>query len=168
MKKLFSKSKSKKTHKYETIFILKPDMEDGSRNSLREKIKSFISKKGGKVHVLEESGKFRLAYEIRKEMKGYFHYLGFEAEPTVLPELEKNLRINESVIKFQSFRIMGDFDSTIFPMESVRSAPMTRTKGRGSGGFEERGGAPSSFRDNPDVTQELTVENPPIKSEKPA
>ena len=127
--------------KYETIFITKPDLEDSANSTLHKKISSLISKKGGKVHVLEDKGKLRLAYEIKKNMKGRYHYLGFEGEGTLLKEVERNLKLSESVIKFQSHRIENDFNSTITPMEMGRSSSFSRGKPKGSydGGRESRG-----------------------------
>ena len=54
----------------------------------------------GKVNSVEELGKRKLAYEIKKQKEGFYIVFKFEANPTLISELERNYRIADEVIKF--------------------------------------------------------------------
>jgi small subunit ribosomal protein S6 len=99
--------------RYETIYITRPDLEEDTRNSLQEKFKKIVEKGKGKVHVLENWGKMRLAYEVKRQLKGVYTYMGFEGLPNILKDLERNLRLTESVLKFQTVRIDGEFKAEL-------------------------------------------------------
>ena len=54
----------------------------------------------GKVESVEEMGKRKLAYEVKKNKEGYYVIINFEAKPELITELERNYRITDEVIKF--------------------------------------------------------------------
>ena len=57
-----------------------------------------------KVEKVEELGKKRLAYEVKKNKEGYYVVINFEANPELISELERNYRIMDEVIKFITVR----------------------------------------------------------------
>lgn len=118
--------------KYETIFVMKPDLDEAVKANIPVKMTTLIEREKGKVHVSHDLGKQRLAYEVKKEHKGHYHYLGFEGTGDLLKEVEKNLRLNEGVMKFISFRVEGDFNHNLnfitFKAPSA-AAPMRRREG---------------------------------------
>jgi len=91
--------------KYETIFILDPDLEEGIAQSAIEKIKGIITQGNGEIHKAEDWGKRKLAYEVKKKSKGNYILLHFSGTPALLSELERNFRVMDAVIKFQSVRL---------------------------------------------------------------
>jgi small subunit ribosomal protein S6 len=91
--------------KYETIFILDPDLEEGIAQSAIEKIKGIITQGSGEIHKTEDWGKRKLAYEVKKKSKGHYILIHFSGTPTLLSELERNFRVMDAVIKFQSVRL---------------------------------------------------------------
>lgn len=86
-------------NKYETVFIINPNVEETGVKSLIEKFSSLINN-DGKVEKVEELGMRKLAYEIKKHKEGYYVVITFEANPELIRELERIYRITDEVIKF--------------------------------------------------------------------
>ena len=86
-------------NKYETVFIINPNIEDAGVKTLIEKFSNLINH-DGKVGKVEELGKKTLAYEIRKHKEGNYVVINFEAKPELIKELERIYRITDEVIKF--------------------------------------------------------------------
>ena len=86
-------------NKYETVFIINPSVEEAGIKDLIQKFSDIINN-DGKVEEVEEMGKRKLAYEIKKNTEGYYVVINFEANPELIKELERNYRITDSVIKF--------------------------------------------------------------------
>ncbi len=86
-------------NKYETIFIINPSVEDAGVKALITKFSDLINS-DGKVESVEEMGKRKLAYEIKKNSEGNYVLINFEANPALIKELERVYRITDDVIKF--------------------------------------------------------------------
>ena len=86
-------------NKYESVVIINPNLEAESIKALIEKISNLINS-NGTVNSVEELGKKRLAYEIKKLNEGYYVVVKFEAKPELITELERVYRITEEIIKF--------------------------------------------------------------------
>jgi small subunit ribosomal protein S6 len=86
--------------KYEVIFIIHPDLDDTSFEEIVERVKEWINEAGGKVDKVDLWGKRKLAYPIRKQLEGQYVLLNTEMPPTFFSELERNLRLLESVMRF--------------------------------------------------------------------
>jgi small subunit ribosomal protein S6 len=85
--------------KYETLFILRPSLEEEKRNEVIEKFKGIIAA-DGEVEKVEEWGNRRLAYEIEKIREGYYVLVNFKADPSLPKELERNFRISDDVMRY--------------------------------------------------------------------
>jgi small subunit ribosomal protein S6 len=90
---------------YESIFIIRPSLSDDDTNKLIEKMKGLIEKTGASLLILENWGKKKLAYEIKRERRGTFVYLHFKAAGNVVSELEHAYRLEDSVLKFLTVRL---------------------------------------------------------------
>ena len=86
-------------NKYESVIIINPNVEAEGTKALIEKFSNLINTDGNVVSV-EELGKKRLAYEINKNKEGYYVVFKFEANPSLISELERVYRITDEVIKF--------------------------------------------------------------------
>lgn len=86
-------------NKYETVFIINPNVEDAGVKELIQKFSNLINS-DGKVESVEELGKKKLAYEIGKNSEGIYVLINFEAAPSLIKELERVYRITDEVIKF--------------------------------------------------------------------
>ena len=83
---------------YELMFILDPALEDDKKEAAVEMVKSVIAADGevGKVDVW---GMRKLAYPIQKKNEGYYVVIEFTANPTLPKELDRRLRISDSIIR---------------------------------------------------------------------
>ena len=86
-------------NKYESVVIINPNVEENTLKELIERFQTLINT-DGKVEQVNELGKKKLAYEIKKNKEGYYVVYDFEANPSLIAELERNYRITDEVIKF--------------------------------------------------------------------
>ena len=86
-------------NKYESVVIINPSVEEEKVKELSQKFTDIINH-DGKVEKIEELGKKKLAYEVKKNKEGYYIVINFEANPNLITELERNYRIIDQVIKF--------------------------------------------------------------------
>lgn len=86
--------------KYELMYIIRPDVEQEATKGLVEKFQNLITNNGGEIEKLDEIGKRRIAYEIADYHEGYYVLTYFQAEPTLIAELERVLRISDGVIRY--------------------------------------------------------------------
>jgi small subunit ribosomal protein S6 len=86
-------------NKYESVIIINPSVEEEGLKSLIQRFSDLINT-DGKVESVEELGKKKLAYEVKKNKEGYYVLYNFEAKPELIAELERNYRITDDVIKF--------------------------------------------------------------------
>ncbi|WP_121022755.1 30S ribosomal protein S6 [Helicobacter vulpis] len=85
---------------YETMFILKPTMVEEEIKSKIAFYQEVISKHGGVIEANLDMGSRQLAYEIKKQKRGYYFVIYFKAQAEVVLELERLYRINEDVLRF--------------------------------------------------------------------
>ena len=86
-------------NKYEIIYIIDANVEEGARKELIEKVSGIITANNGEVVKVEEWGKRRLAYAIDYKTEGYYVYAAFNGEAALPKELSRNLGNNESIIR---------------------------------------------------------------------
>jgi len=85
---------------YETLFVVKPTLTEEEITAEIAKIKSVLAKEGAELLATDDMGMRKLAYPVEKNNRGYYTVLLFKGEGTLINELERNLRINEEVLKF--------------------------------------------------------------------
>lgn len=85
---------------YESIFVVRTTLSDDETNKLIEKMKSLLEKSGAQLLKLENWGKKKLAYEVKRERKGTFVYFHFKAAGGAVNELERSYRLEDSILKF--------------------------------------------------------------------
>ena len=85
---------------YENLVILKPTLTAEEMNAAIAQIENNITKDGGEIVARDAKGMKRLAYEINKNARGYFHIMYFKIAPTAIEEIERLYRINEDVLRF--------------------------------------------------------------------
>ena len=85
---------------YENLVILKPTLTAEEMEAAIANIENNITKDGGEIVAREAKGMKKLAYEINKNPRGYFHIMYFKIAPTAIEEIERLYRINEDVLRF--------------------------------------------------------------------
>ena len=91
-------------NKYELAVVVSAKLEEEDRIATIEKVKGYIARFGGTVTEVEEWGKRKLAYEIQKMREGFYYFIHFESDSTCPAEVEKRVRIMESVIRYLCVR----------------------------------------------------------------
>lgn len=110
---------------YETVVLIRPDASDTLQNEVRERIQSIIDT-NGRVARWETWGKRKLAYEVQKQNKAWYLYSNFVTTQANIAEIERNLRIMESVMLFQTVRLSDEveLDTFDFDGEAQRKTPL--------------------------------------------
>ena len=85
--------------KYETTFILEPGLDENRVNEEVDRVAGWIKDLGGEVLEVQRWGKRRLAYEIHKKRDGIYTLVLYEAGTQVVREVERRMRLNESVVR---------------------------------------------------------------------
>ncbi len=88
--------------KYETIFVIDSLLKSEEIENIISKYERFISANGGIIDVVEQWGKKRLAFEIKKRQYGYYVYIRFDGPPTMIKQLEREYRLNESLLRYKT------------------------------------------------------------------
>lgn len=96
--------------KYETFFIVDPDLPDETNAAIDSKVQSIVTANGGEVLVYTPWGKRKLAYPIRKRSRGLYVLMEYSGGADMVAELERNLRIDERVLKFITVKLEDRFD----------------------------------------------------------
>jgi small subunit ribosomal protein S6 len=121
--------------KYETIFIAHPDLVEDEVKGLIEKARGIIENLNGQLIKAEDWGRRKLAYKLKKLTKGYYVLIRFWGNGQVLAELERNLRLSDSVLIYQSIRLdEKSTEETHIPLEESSEAEGT---GEGDKGNEQ-------------------------------
>ncbi|OKZ56250.1 MAG: 30S ribosomal protein S6 [Clostridium sp. 26_21] len=90
-------------NKYESVVIINPNVDEAGLKALEDKFTGLINANGSVTEV-ENMGKKKLAYDIKKNKEAYYMVFKFEANPTLIAELERVYRITDEVLKFITTR----------------------------------------------------------------
>lgn len=110
---------------YETIYIVKPDLNDEENKALTTRINEVIEKMNGDVRKLEDWGVRKLAYPINKVARGRYMYLRSDGDAALIAELERRLRLDDRVIRYQTVKLDKDTITVApaVPVEAEDTAP---------------------------------------------
>lgn len=84
---------------YELVYVVKPVLDEETREGVQNKIKEIIETNGGEVTKVDAWGNRKLAYQIAKFTEGFYTLVNFKASVELPKELDRNLKINENVIR---------------------------------------------------------------------
>jgi small subunit ribosomal protein S6 len=96
--------------RYETIYIVNPNLEADSLREVVTKFSDLTKKLKGYIVKVNEWGKRKLAYEVRRFDKGHYVVLDFCGLPEIVKELERNLKLDDRVLKYLTVKIDEDVD----------------------------------------------------------
>ena len=91
-------------NKYESVIIVNPNVDEEGIKALEKKFTDIINN-DGKLEKIDNLGKRKLAYEVKKNNEGIYLVLTFEANANLIEELQRNYRITDEVIKFIVIKI---------------------------------------------------------------
>jgi small subunit ribosomal protein S6 len=90
---------------YECLYITKPSLTEEEVSGVNEKVKGVVEKNGGSISKIENWGKKKLAYEVKKEKKGIYVLSHIKGPGSLVSELENHLKIQDNVIKFLTVKL---------------------------------------------------------------
>ncbi|HNX94615.1 MAG TPA: 30S ribosomal protein S6 [Holophaga sp.] len=120
--------------RYETIFIASPLLTEEQVDDLVRAAEGIIAEQGGELLKTDKWGRKKLAYEIQKFSEGYYTLFELNAGPTLIAELERRFRNNDSVIKYLSVRL--DVQAKAADRQKVRYEREAKRKAQA--GIKER------------------------------
>jgi len=100
---------------YETIYIVNPTLDDDALKEAIDKFSNLIKKLKGSIVKVNEWGKRKLAYEVKRFDKGHYVVLDFCALPKIVTELERNLKLDDRILKYLTVKI----DENVNPKDLV-------------------------------------------------
>lgn len=107
------------TRTYESIFIVRPDLTGDAYTAVIDKFKGVLTDQGASIIKVDEWGVRKLAYTVKKQNRGSYVLVIFEAEPKVILEYERRLRLDESIIKFINIHLEKGFVMPTVAVEAV-------------------------------------------------
>ncbi len=96
---------------YETIYLMRPDVTKESAGKIASRIDEVVKREGGKLTLVETWGRRQLSYTVRRCRRAVYVYFKYIGGSTLVAELERNLRMLDDVIKFQTVLINPEVDT---------------------------------------------------------
>jgi len=94
--------------KYETVFISDPDLQDQTRLELFDKVRNIITKEKGILLNFDDWGNKKMAYGIRKKLRGHYVCATYGGNGDLVKELERNFRLTDDILKFMTILLSND------------------------------------------------------------
>ncbi|MEE8481321.1 MAG: 30S ribosomal protein S6 [Desulfobacterales bacterium] len=107
--------------RYETIFIIDPDLSDEERNPVVERLQEIINQHGGFLVITDEWGSKKLAYEVKKKVRGYYIRIDYCGTGKLVNEIERFFRIDDRVMKYMSVLLERKVDVEKIKEEKAKS-----------------------------------------------
>lgn len=103
--------------RYETIFILRPDLGESAQKEALRRFEGIVANAGGDLIESEEWGFRELAYRIKGERRGYYVRLDYGGSGATMNEVERNLKLTDTVLRYLSVLADRDIDPAVIRAE---------------------------------------------------
>jgi small subunit ribosomal protein S6 len=90
---------------YESVLIARQDISSTQAEALTDTFSEIVTNQGGTVSKKEYWGLRNLAYRIKKNRKGHYTLLNIDAPAAAINEMERNIRLNEDVLRYLTIRV---------------------------------------------------------------
>jgi len=126
--------------KYESLYIIHPDVVGDELTAMVERFQTILTDQNAGILKLDNWGTRKLAYPIKKQVKGCYVQTIFEAEAEVIAEYERRLRLDEKVLRFMTLRFEGELIEApaeevaaeeVAPVVAADAAPVVATDAAG-------------------------------------
>ena len=97
-----------KTKEYETIYVLRGDVDADTADKVQARVSEVIAREAGKMTKVEAWGRRKLAYPVAKQRKGVYVFVKYVGQGGLVAEVERNLKLQDSVLKFQTVQTHHD------------------------------------------------------------
>ncbi|RLB80388.1 MAG: 30S ribosomal protein S6 [Deltaproteobacteria bacterium] len=155
--------------KYETVLIVNPEISEEERQPLFDKLKGLVSADGGMLVKFDEWGHKRLAYEIKKHIRGYYLLMVFCGDGALVKEVERNLRLDDRVLKYMTVLVDEAVDPEAIKaeIEAAKEQESKReTAEQATSEGEEKGDAEPVETSEATVSETEQIENTAETSEQ--
>ena len=119
-------SEEQRTRRYETMIVLRTDLQDAGVKEQIERIRKLLEAQGATVSGIHEWGLRELAYQIEKERRGFYILVEYVAPSAAVAELERTLKLSDVVLRFVSIRQEHDAPSAVPPQRDTEGTPDVR------------------------------------------
>jgi len=99
-----------RAREYETVYVLSPDVARDAQERVASRIDEVVGKEGGKLTLVENWGRRALAYPVSKHKRGVYVYLKYAGGGALVNEIERNLRMLDEVLKYQTVKLSDELD----------------------------------------------------------
>lgn len=99
-----------KSREYETIYILRSDVDADTAEKVQARVAEVVGRDNGKLVKVESWGRRKLAYPVAKQRKGVYVFVKYVGRGGLVQELERNLKLSDSVLKFQTIQTNDEVD----------------------------------------------------------
>ncbi len=100
-----------RAREYETIYVLRPDVTRESAEKVATRVSDVVGREGGKLTLVETWGRRALAYPVSKYKRGVYVYVKYLGGGPLVTELERNFRMLDEVLKFQTVLLRSEIDA---------------------------------------------------------
>jgi small subunit ribosomal protein S6 len=114
---------------YEHVIIARQDISPQQAEALNDQLKHLLEEQGGHVAKIEYWGLRNLTYRIKKNRKGHYSLLAIDAPSAAVKEMERQLSINEDVLRFMTVRV-EELDLELSPVLARRDRDRERDSAR--------------------------------------
>ncbi|MBN2799835.1 MAG: 30S ribosomal protein S6 [Deltaproteobacteria bacterium] len=97
-------------NEYETVIIIRPDLDDAVTYAIVENLEAVIATNGGQLLYRDDWGKRKLAYPIKRHQKGHYVLETYVAPANIVLEFERKIRIEDNIIRFLTSKVAENVD----------------------------------------------------------
>lgn len=108
----------RRAREYETIYVLRADVDPDGADRVATRVADVVERENGKLVKVETWGRRKLAYPVQKQIRGIYYYIKYLGQGGLVAELERNLRMLDTVMKFQTVALRQEVE-----IESVEVDP---------------------------------------------
>lgn len=99
-----------RAREYETIYIMRPDVSREAQERVATRLNEVLAREKGRLTAIENWGRRQLAYPVAKQKRGVYVYLRYLGAGGLVSEVERNLRVLDEVVKFQTIQLRNEVD----------------------------------------------------------
>lgn len=160
-------------HEYETIYILRPNTDPDDADKVAQRVAEVIERLEGKLIKVDNWGKRKLAYPIRKFTRGVFVYVRYVGYLDLVAEIERNLRMMEPVVRYQTVVLARNVDIAEYTVdpEEVKFLRIEVTEDEEEPDLEQQLGLVAregSYRDEGEEGEDVEAEDEEEPAVRPA
>ncbi len=155
---------------YESVFIVRQDVTAAQVDALGDGFAKIVEDNGGSMERREYWGLRTLSYRIKKNRKGHYVLFNLNAPPACLQEMERNMRLNEDVLRYMTIRLEDARaePSPIMQGKGDRERERADRGGRGGPRGRDRSDRPDKPEAKPEAKEDAPAEKPAEAESAPA